>query len=365
MSHVAPGWIAPNLIIATTLLLAACGGGGGGGGGETSVSIDVPTEPLTITDANAEAVAGSVVDTQDFVVSQIESPDLIPVLAAGTLKAEQGNLSFDLKSFSEDIVQRVIAADPSPATTVTVGVITSESQPCGVGGSVSFTFNDADDSTELSAGDSLSVDFLRCDDGSGIEIDGGISLTIGSLVLDTNTNEPLALDWTFTFSALSVVGGGETLLLDGGYQLSLAYDPSTDQGNFSFSGTRLAASFTSPSEVEAFALTNFSISYLEDSFNQTYVYDADYTLASTDIDGVVTVVTDPVFTGTLDFSTIPAEPNYPETGVLVAQGANGTSVQLDAATNNVATVELTITTTTPTLTTTTREVNWVDIDDSV
>lgn len=349
-----------NILAAAGLLLTACGGGGGGGG-DTTASIDVPTAPLTITDANADAVTASVLDVQDIMVSLIESPDLVSGLTADGGTAA-GALDFDLKSFSEGVVERIRNADLVPAPMVAAGVVVSGSEDCDDTGSVGIVWNDADDNGELSSGDSLSVDFRRCSDDGISFIDGEMSIVLTAFVVDPATSEAVTLDWTFSASAFTVTDSDETILLDGGYRLALSYDPVLQLGDFIFSGSRLAGSYTSPTEAEAFALTNFNVSYSEDDVNGTYVYDADYTVASTDIGGVITVTTDPSFQGTLDFSTVPAEPNYPITGVVLVEGDAGTTLQLDADTGDPATAELVITTTDTVIT---RIVNWTDIDDSI
>lgn len=194
-------------LVGTALLAAACGGGGGDSG---SSAVVVPTATRSgtasassdLTQANAGAFVGvlarSVMGAADGAVPVLASSRESPMARAS------GAAGGALRQATR-VAARMAAGMGREAA---LGVIVGNPEPCGLSGTVTVTFNDADDNQRLSRGDSVSIAFVNCAfDASTPAINGSLSFVVNAVELDSQ-QEPTALDATITLSGFAEAGFG-------------------------------------------------------------------------------------------------------------------------------------------------------------
>jgi len=168
--------------LAGAVLAAACGGGGGG---EASPP---PPELLQITTQNQAAVAraaamsfGTLDSFRDILASSVPSGTQTSA-AAGLTKHALG---------------KGIVAVRSTGALVRPQAVSSETQPCPAGGSISVTFDDRDNSGTPSSGDSLTLAFNDCRETPTSFARGGLGVSIASYSASQITGD-------FTINQLTV-----------------------------------------------------------------------------------------------------------------------------------------------------------------
>jgi hypothetical protein len=292
-------------LVATSLVCVALLGCGGDGDGDSS-SIWDDVLPLAITDANMNAVAGSVImaDTTagflptggDITVAGVETSSLpsptrtLVELAVGKAKAAKSMLA------SQDVVS---------------GVEGSQTFQCLEGGTFTLTFNVASE-FYLSVGDVLSFSFNNCSeyvDEILETLDGGMRLTVTSIAGDLNPYGSLGESVVLT--NLRLTTPSYVLTSNGSMQINETYniDDTTD---FTYSSAELTYKIVIGSAEYNTRLTNwtttgvYSVSELgevaewETTHNQAAIF--------------------PTFTGSFDVSTlVPVVEYLGETGITSGQ----------------------------------------------
>ena len=201
-------------VIGSTLVLGACGGGGGGSSAPT---VELP--------AARSVAASSGADLSDTNFVALTSPAIQALLASvGGSGALEQPLSLERSSAQsapgfkpgKRLAQTLITWSLGQAQSrldalaprEQLQALSSGSEGCSYGGSFSFTLNDADGNQQLSTGDSLTINFFNCVEIQGEPaVNGGFSITVNAVELDTAKN-PVRLDATVSFNALSVQGLG-------------------------------------------------------------------------------------------------------------------------------------------------------------
>ncbi|MGB5408601.1 MAG: hypothetical protein WBN08_14375 [Thiogranum sp.] len=295
------------LFVSASALLGACGGGGGGGGSD---SVTTSSAPVTISATNAEEVAAASYKTTAGLegggsgatgfltgaVTQTASPgiDLVDILISQVKTIPQ-------------------LASANPATSLT-GVVVSETIACTNSGSMTITFDDADNDQQLSTGDSMSFAANDCTE-PGMIMNGSVSMNNVSVSGDPQS-APHSLQLSIQANNFIVTEGVESIALNGGMTMA----ESTSDGLL-FTHSITGSSIQVTEGGVAAGLSNFSIEATEDTL--TYTLDLNATVSSPEIGGSVTIVTDTVFQA----DSLAA---YPSSGQATITGANNSRVTLIA-----------------------------------
>lgn len=299
------------VLTGTIAVLAACGGGGGGNGGGTT-SVVTASAPVTVTAANAPDVAGVTLELTDDLSGG--GGGVAGVFAASV----SGTPSADI-SILDALVTRIKRAPGllgGSASGVRPAAVEQINEPCD-SGTFSGSFNDADNSQDLSTGDSLSVTSSSCSF-DGVVMSG--SLTVDNVVVTggfVNDIAPYSFSFRIRTSNLSVTEDGETVVINGDVTLrELTNDNVIFTSSFSGNGIEVVTGS------DTLILTDFSIDEIDNEANGAYTISVNGTISSSNIGGSVTVTTNVAFTGVgaLD----------PSGGEVSCVGANGTSVRLIA-----------------------------------
>jgi len=301
-----------SLVLTSAIaLLGACGGGGGNGGGSTSVV--TASAPVTVTAANAPNVSGATFEATDDLSGG--GGGVAGVFAASA----DGTQSADI-NILDTLVARIRRAPDllgsSASGVQAAAVVQINSQPCD-SGTFSGSFNDVDNSQDLSTGDSLTINSSSCSF-DGVVMSG--SLTVDNIIVTggfINDIAPYSFSFRMRTSNLSVTEGGETVVINGDVALQESTnDNITFTSSFSGNGIQIVTGG------DTLILTDFTIDEIDNEATGAYSISVNGTISSSSIGGSVTVTTNVAFTGVgaLD----------PTAGEASCVGANGTSVRLIA-----------------------------------
>jgi hypothetical protein len=290
----------------TSLVFVACGGGGGGGSGGGTPTL----APLSITTANAPAVSGEVVNATDAVEGFGDGGPGTILAAVTTTGGDRQSLVDVIRSQLERFSE--LQNDVSGAVVgVVVGPTTA---PCAVSGTTTISGNLADPAT-VGPGDSLSATFNNCDEGDGSILNGGLSMSIGTLLGDPAAF-PFDLTVGVTLNNLTVIEAGETMTGSGDISLALSSSDGVTLTT-TLSGNALAINGLGSSG----ALKNYAITSTLNQGTLDYTLTGSGILESTDLDGSV------VFSTPTSFQGIGS--NFPYAGSYLITGQNS-SVRLTA-----------------------------------
>jgi len=285
------------LVAASALaLLSACGGGGGDGG---SASKDV-----AITSTNQTAVARASINGGAAVA-----------LAQGALGS--GGTSGTLAAHT--LARRAIAAVSNQRKAVAAvgahpATASSDTQACGVSGTLSITFDDRDGNGSLTSGDVLTAAFAQCHDSATSSIDGTVTITL------TSTPTASTLDASANFQNVAVVDGTVSSSISGVVALHEVDGTtlSTEQLVVGSGGLTVSVSSSAYSDSVSFESgMTFGASTMSANSQTSLSLDGSFTAAS--IGGRVTVSTPVPLMSAFDS-------DYPSTGVVKVVGASGSTV---------------------------------------
>ncbi|MED5621016.1 hypothetical protein [Ideonella sp. BN130291] len=192
--------------LACATLLSACGGGGG----DSSSTSSGASAGSDVSVSNYQSLATPLART---VVNVAGSAD-VSGASGGTA---QGASTSAVRTALRSVVSaRAVALRAGGQARVTA--VTSDTVACDSSGSVTITFNDADNNGQLSVGDSISLMLSNCaftaDEPAA---NGGLSMTLQGLQID-GQGIPSALQASGSFNALSV--GADSM--SGQFQMSYA-----------------------------------------------------------------------------------------------------------------------------------------------
>jgi hypothetical protein len=296
------------VVLSAGALLAACGGGGGGGGGGDSVTTS--STPVTISATNAPEVAGAAYKT----TAGLEGGGggATGFLTGAVVENTSGDI--DLVDVLISQVKEVPQLASSEATASLTGAVISQTYDCTNGGSISISFDDANNDQELSTGESLSFAANNCRE-DGMTMNGSVGID-NVTVAGSVTSPPYNMQFRIQANNFSVTEGAESVALNG----SMTMSESSSDG-FSFSQSITGSSIQVTEGGVTAGLSNFNIEATEDN-NTAYTLDLNATVNSSEIGGSFTIVTD------IDFQGFGFD--YPSSGQATITGANNSSVTLIA-----------------------------------
>lgn len=275
-------------LVATSLVCVALLGCGGDDDGDAS-SIWDDVLPLAITDANMNAVAGSVIMADT-------AAGFLPAGGAVVLAgAETSSLPSPTQTLVELAVGKLkLAKSMLASQDVVSGVEGSQTFPCLEGGTFTLTFNVASPDY-LSVGDVLSFSFNNCSeyvDGILETLDGGMKLTVTSFSGVPPTPQS-SLGESVVFTNLKLTTLGYVLISNGSMQLNETYniDNTTD---FSYLSDELTYKIVIGSNTYDTRLRNWTTSgvyFVNDEVNE---WETTHNQAAIF----------PTFTGSFDVSTL-------------------------------------------------------------
>ena len=318
--------------------LVACSSGGDGDSGFAAPQI--PTQPVAISSANEDEVAQAAFEGANGGVGLGSGAlNIIPggVIVDNSAASKDANLYSTVKKLLDNALDK--GTQRQNAASVT-GAQFSGTESCAYqdpvtgqmigSGSESFNVNIADfnevtgEPNSFTSGDYMSVAFNNCDYGDGEVQNGAMTITFNSSVSQADiTAEVFSLDVTFNINNLTTASatfGTETI--HGSIDLSL--DVNGTNVAFDMSGNSLY----SVSAAESVHLTNFSFVAATDGVSSTV--DSSFTIASTTLDGQITVDS--------HFETVGT--GYPTTGYMNITGNNS---QLNVTVNGDGTINVTLT----------------------
>ena len=308
-------------LFAIAAALSACGGGGGGGGGGGTVSPSA-LAPVTVSSANAPTVVGDAFEATDDIT---DSGGALGVFAASAGSTRSTNVNV-----IDTIIKQIERAPDlfgDNTGSVSPAAVVSFSEPCD-SGTINGNFNDADNSQELSTGDTLSISANNCSF-DGVVMNGSFSVdnvvVTGGFVNDV---APYSFGFRMRVNSFSATLGGETVLMNGDGTIS----ESTQDGviftsTFSGNGLEIVTS------VDSLILTDYLIEEITDqsTFPFAYTLSINGTVSSTSAGGSVTITTIVAFTGTGESDPTGGEAvcvGEGNTSVTLIANSDGSSVQL-------------------------------------
>ncbi len=299
------------------VLLVASGCGGGNDGPDRAMNNQPPGggNELTVSTANAAEVSGEVVAAT---LGLLEFGD---TFGTGPFAANNANEAAAQLAVVGNKTMGNLGKLYDPGAALSKTQI-SETVPCLVSGSVAISA-ELDDPNDVTPGDSYMSQFMACNDGGGIRVDGGLDFVITEFEGDVNAllfGGPFRLGTEVTATNLEITLDGITAITDGEFNIVLdtSNPPVTRQ---EFSGARFS---TRESGGESIVLRNFAINATVDEgqFPELYTLDSRGTLESGTLGGTVTFSTVQPFQGLGD--------DYPFVGEQITTAADGTSVTLIA-----------------------------------
>ena len=192
--------------------LSACGGSGGSDAPAPQPPAPAPAG-VTITSGNQAAV------TQATIAGGLSVSNVETATNAGGSGVQPTSVTARAHALTT-LVRRALAAGPQRRATIeSVAAahplaVSTDTEACGVSGTLTTTFNDVDGNGTISAGDILTIQFNQCRDTATSLYNGKAVITMATV--------PTAEQITGTadFQNLSAVEGGLTSTVDGTLSIS-------------------------------------------------------------------------------------------------------------------------------------------------
>lgn len=295
-------------IIGAVFLLTGCGGGGGGGGGEDPFVAPTLSDSLVTISADNQ---NDVVTTVDTGVNGAKEggSSALGVVIEGT-SSTFNVFNFVSTKFSSAAEQAALTNFNVP-----VGASFSEDIPCD-SGSMTFSAEVKNtSSTTLTVGDSLGIRFNSCVDGT-TTTKGSLLFTITSGSLDLNCDTGCGdVTASATIRNLRITEAGQSVAVDGGFSVAKSGNTET------MSGSSLYVVVTGG---EAVHLTDFTISIDSTGPFSDETSTVEMTIASSVLDGVITVTTDPAAPLVKHYYE-----DHPHSGKVTVTGDNGSQLLIE------------------------------------
>lgn len=286
------------------LVLAGCGGDGGGW--DLSMS-----PPVAITKENAvEVAAVAYYPIYNAVRIGNDAMNEIQPLSANAGAEKR----FNLADFAEQQISRV-REKGGKADTYRPAAIGEEQEPCTYDGTVTLTWNDADNDVEPSTGDTASISFDNCKEDEGT-YDGTISMTLVEWPEDFDALS-YRLEVSFEVNKLKLISDAYSMHMNGKFSYletedGVEFKATVDIGSLAFS-------YTVEDESWSTAFKDYIVSYAFDHDTSKYSVAADGEVDDSDLGGSIRIETQEPFEGGIgDF--------HPTSGVMQVFGANNSSV---------------------------------------
>lgn len=293
------------------LALVSCGGGGG-----DSTMVPTATD-VSITSANQQAVARSVVSGGMALMwaQPLAAPGRATALDATAKRAAPAAqlLARITSRMASLTLGQASSARPGPLA------VSTETEACSDGGTVATTFDDRDNNGDASAGDIVTAVFAGCKEADLITLDGRAVVQIATVA--AVGADGLDLTGSFAFDDMSAVLGETTAELSGSVAASIALRAESVSVAMTVGGDALRVSAAAPGFAEsvvyetgmAIAVTANDAGTISLAMNGSFVSDS--------LGGRITVATaEPV----RQFAT----DDYPSSGQFLASGVSGSQVRI-------------------------------------
>jgi hypothetical protein len=304
------------ILFAISTLLVACGGGGGGDA-PAAAPVAAGKTQVTLSSANYVAVAQESMSSSSYL-------------------ADAGSLASGAEVSNADVLVRFGQAQASklPAwlaatQALATGVVTTTTEACAGGGSLTVVDNDLNGNNLPDAGDSVSLTATNCVF-EGSTLNGGLSLVVNAFTGNANA-PPFSATFTLTFANLTARSATASSTGNGTIALSLNATTTSNQ-TFSLKATQFATTSTYGGTTYSRTLENYSVA-VDETATSSKTTSAG-TLTSTAFESKTVTIATPV-----PFVRVFPQ-TRPSSGQATATGANGGVVRVTALSNTQVRIEL-------------------------
>lgn len=304
-------------LFAVSVILNGCGGGGG-----SSSAYSGPTAAIAVTTTTeADTVAS-------YAKSAVLSSSLSSMASDFTPLTNNTNPEFSaspavLGNFTKHFADLALKSTASGASLV-AGVTQSQTYDCGTSGTMTLTVSVADPyATSPSPGDSFTFALNNCVNGSLMET-GSVTFAVNSYTTSTD----FSATYTFSNYKMTILTSGDYLKTVGAYTAAISVTASDT--TYSITGNSLVFEASLSGTIDQLRYSDFSfvdILYV----NGDLSFDHDFTIASTEIGGSITVNTVTPF-------YIISTDTYPYQGELVVTAADNVKVKFTVIDNTSVTI---------------------------
>ena len=303
------------LVSATALAaLAACGGSGGDSSPQQGSKV-------AITSANqSQVVRASVNAGLSVSLAQGGLGSVSPAGATDRAHALAGVLQ---RAVSATRASRkgIASASVHPATTI------SDTQPCGISGTVTIVLDDRDSNQALSNGDAVSATFAQCKDSANTTINGAIAITLTSTPTDTQFSA------SANFQSVVVTDNGATSTISGTVAVAENDMPTVTETTLSVGNSGLTASTTSTSYDDSVAFAAGFVIRTDETSAGAVSVSLSGTMTAQSVGGSITISTpQPMVEAAGD--------SHPSSGQVIVTGASGSAVRATVLDNTQVRLEL-------------------------
>ena len=278
--------------------------------GSTASGGIAASDPVTISAANAEQVASATLDASSGLTGNTAGALAIVPAAVGDVPSVQINV---IKTIIDQVMMAP-ALLPGDSSTVKPAAVESFAPNCD-SGTMSGSFNDADNDLTLSTGDSISMTANSCTFGD-VTMNGRLSIS-HVVVSGDEFAPPYSMQFTVQATNFSVSSGGEVVVLNGGGTIGeSSNDGISFTSTFTGKGVQLVAGD------DDLTLTNYNVQHTENQATGEYSISFNGTISSSNLGGSITVTTDVALSGVGAFDA--------DAGQITCVGAGKTSVTLIA-----------------------------------
>ncbi len=220
--------------VAFAALLSACGGS------DDSPPPSNGTQSVAITSTNQSDVARAVVNS-GF------SFALVANEAGNGAQESQPAAAAAARVLQRVLHQAVSERRSIASATAHPQAGSSETDPCGVSGTLTSNWNDVDNNGQLNAGDILTANFLQCQDSPTLSINGTLAITL--------TGTPTEADFTgnAVFQGVVVVYNGVTFTMNGAVALDEQDGDTISDSSFTVGSAGLTLAIASSSYSDSIA----------------------------------------------------------------------------------------------------------------
>ena len=298
-----------------SIFLISCGGGGGGGGSAPSVAASAPT--TAITSGNAVQVSSEVLAASSVVSENAQDTAQSVTGAVSTVQARNMGI-VDLIIWQVEKNQEletVLLPDQQ-----IVGAVYNNALACDFGGNVSGSWNDVDNNSALSSGDSFTFTYNNCrmeSNGTLGTISGSMSMHFNAFSAGDGING--SFDVSVTLNNLVLILPGDTETVHGDMRLSANFSIQS----LAFTATGKSLSYVDGSNVSR-TLANYSMTFSTPDALLTWSYRFNGKLTCSQTLG-----------GTISFQTIVpfsgSSTDYADSGELEVTGAIPAGAQYNSS----------------------------------
>ncbi len=309
-------WKWGMILLPFLLGLSACGGGGGDDGGGSTLTYTGPTGAVDLDAANGAQAANLALDNVDSM--SIDAQGVILPSTPAAVVQTAGESGGQLPGLTSQVRRALTLVKTGRSdASLPAGVTTSQTFPCSNGGTITVTASQADANT-LTPGNFFQIAFNSCREGTSVT-QGSMTLTVSAFSGDAGMTGDFTMRGSLTIPDLRVTTAGVLARMGGQLDFDQSRAGTVETGRVT--GRRVVF----VEGARQMQLTDFDFYERLDTATGARTYSADFTLASTEIGGAITVTTPVPFEATW-YST-------PTAGTLRVTGGNGAWIELVAQSN--------------------------------